>query len=129
MSSPADAALIALFAPYCGGLEQEQALLRVLPVLAQGTFQGCRVLSADSKHDYVLSWSSVRAPLSPCRCDLNISAEPALHFCFEVQSHQLASWLMDVDSRDERQDLPDHFWSWLLLEQDPLELNESLPLH
>lgn len=120
MILPNDAAQIALFAPYCGGLPQEQALLNVLPLLSQGHLDGQRQLEGGQSHAFRLSWDPVRAPLSSCRCDLSFPDEPSLRYGFEVPAHQLVQWLMECPKQGECIDLPDRCWHWILLEQVPL---------
>ncbi len=118
VASSSFAAQIALFAPYCGGLQQEESLLRVFPMLGQGRFEGVRSLTDGEVRRFQLRWQAVRAPLMPCSCELDVDGQPGLHYVFEVPCHQLVSWLMPVASDGSDQDLPDSFWSWLLLEQD-----------
>lgn len=120
MITPADAAQIALFAPYCGGVPQEQALLKVLPLLREGRLTGQRQLEGGQSHAFRLSWDPVRAPLSACRCDLSFPEEPSLRYSFQVPAHQLVKWLMDCSMEAEAIDLPEPCWQWILLEQDPL---------
>ena len=120
VTPPADAAQIALFAPYCGGLPQEQALLNVLPFFDRGFLEGRRQLEGGQSHAYRLSWDPVRAPLNPCRCDLSFPDEPSLRYSFEVPAHQLVQWLMECPLEAEAIDLPEQCWRWILLEQDPL---------
>ena len=118
--TPADAAQIALFAPYCGGLPQEQALLKVLPLLHQGLLEGHRQLAGGKAHAFRLSWDPVRAPLSACHCELSFPNEPSLRYSFEVPAHQLVQWLMECPMEVDTVDLPERCWHWILLEQDPL---------
>lgn len=129
MGSPAEAAQIALFAPYCGGLQQEEALRRILPQLNLGRFEGCRALDAGDSHAFVLTWSSVRAPLTPCRCELTFPDSAGLHYSFVMPAHELATLLIQVNSAAAVPDFSDAFWQWLLLEHDASESVESGPLH
>ena len=129
VSSPADAAQIALFAPYCGGLQQESVLLRVLPVFAQGLLEGQRPLAGGECRSFVLRWTVVRAPLMPCSCRLEFPECADVVYGFELPAHQLISWLMQVDPEAPGPDLPDGFWQWLLLENDPIEPSGAGPLH
>ena len=129
VSTPADAAQIALFAPYCGGVHQEAALMRVLPLFAEGELRGHRPLAGGALRPFVLRWSVVGAPLSLCSCHVEIAEGPALVYRFELPAHQLMTWLMQVDPDAVRVDLPDGFWQWLLLEHDPSEAPHPGPLH
>ena len=129
VGGPAEAAQIALFAPYCGGLQQEDALRRTLPQLHRGRLEGSRALDAGHGHAFVLTWGSVRAPLTPCRCELTFPDSAGLHYGFVMPAHQLATFLMQVNPAAGVQDLPDAFWQWLLLEHDASESVESGPLH
>ena len=39
-----------------------------------------------------------------------------MDYRFDLVTHQLVSWLMQVDDQvGERGDLPDAFWQWLLV--------------
>ena len=116
LSSPSGDAQLALFAPYCGGLRREQALRRALDRLPLGQFEGARARSDAQPHRYVLSWSAANAPLQACRCELRFQDRADQRYPFECPAHQLLDWLMQADEGG-RQDLPDSFWQWLLLEQ------------
>ena len=120
LSSPADPAQLALFAPYCGGLEQEASLQQALPLLAEGRLDGERLLRSGASHRFVLTWDPVRSPLTPCCCRLELPAHPELAYAFTVAAHQLVMWLMHRGDGSHRQDLPDTFWQWLLLQHDPV---------
>ena len=115
-----DAALQALFAPYCGGVARETELLAALQLLNQGEMQGFRPVEGGLGHPYVLRWPAVRSPLEPTSCQLRFPERPELHYDFELVTHRLVSWLMDC--REEAHgsvDLPDGFWQWLLVGVDP----------
>lgn len=116
LSSPSGDAQLALFAPYCGGLRREQALRRALERLPLGQFEGERPCRHAQPHRYVLSWSPANAPLQPCRCELRIQDRADQRYSFECPAHQLLDWLMQT-VEGGRQDLPDSFWQWLLLER------------
>ena len=103
-------ALVALFAPYCGGVGQEQKLLTAVQVLAAGSTRGNRSLSDGGGHDYVLSWRGEPAPLQELDCELRFPDFPAVAYDFRVPSRELVEWLMDTAG----QGLPDSFWGWLL---------------
>ena len=97
--------------------------------LQRGRFEGSRALDAGHGHAFVLTWGSVRAPLTPCRCELTFPDSAGLHYGFVMPAHQLATFLMQVNPAAGVQDLPDAFWQWLLLEHDASESVESGPLH
>ena len=94
VSTPADAAQIALFAPYCGGVQQEAALMRVLPLFAEGELRGHRPLAGGAFRPFALRWSVVGAPLSLCSCHVEIAEGPALVYRFELPAHQLMTCLL-----------------------------------
>ena len=116
LSSPSGDAQLALFAPYCGGLHREQALRHALEQLPLGQFDGERGCSGAQPHRYLLNWSAANAPLQTCRCELRFRGQGDQLYPFECPAHQLLDWLMQVVEAG-RQDLPDSFWQWLLLEQ------------
>ncbi|MEC8213946.1 MAG: type IV pilus biogenesis protein EbsA [Cyanobacteriota bacterium] len=115
-----DAALRALFAPYCGGVAREVELLAALQLLNQQQLQGFRSVEGGLGHPYTLSWLAVRSPLETTRCNLRFPERPDLLYDFELVTHQLVSWLMDCREEEHGSvDLPDGFWQWLLLGADP----------
>ena len=115
-----DAALLALFAPYCGGLSRELDLQQALQVLARCRLDGLRPVHGSRGHRYQLSWSSVHAPLEIAQCELAFPDHPDIKYRFELLTHQLVDWLMDrSDSGGTSSDLPDSFWRWLLTGADP----------
>ena len=113
-----DAALVAFYAPYCGGLEQEPALRGALGVLRLGTLRGSRAVKGRAAYQFSLSWSEAKAPLEPLACCLTFPHHPDLRYEFEVVSQQLVVWLMQRDDNGKA-DLPDSFWRWLLTGADP----------
>ena len=128
-ASVSDAALLALFAPYCGGLAREDALHGALQLLQQQKFQGTRPVQGAAGHRFVLGWTGQRAPLETVACELTFPDQPEVHYSFELSAHQLVSWLMErsTDGNEAGRegamaapDLPDAFWQWLLVgtEQD-----------
>ncbi|MEC8442442.1 MAG: type IV pilus biogenesis protein EbsA [Cyanobacteriota bacterium] len=128
-ASVSDAALLALFAPYCGGLAREGALDGALKLFQQQQFQGTRPVQGAAGHRFVLGWTGQRAPLEMVACELTFPEQPRVHYSFELSAHQLVSWLMERTSDGNEaggeqamaaQDLPDAFWQWLLVgtEQD-----------
>ena len=116
LSSPSGDAQLALFAPYCGGLRREHALRLALEQLPLGKFGGERARSDAQPHRYLLSWSPANAPLQACRCELQFQDRVDQRYPFECPAHQLLDWLMQAVEAG-RQDLPNSFWQWLLLEQ------------
>ena len=114
-----DDALQVLFAPYCGGLARSEALLHALRLLQGQKLEGCRPVAGADGHGFVLSWSDERAPLDVIHCQLFFPTQPDASRKFSLPTHQLVSWLMDCSaSVGEKPDLPDAFWSWVLVEQN-----------
>ena len=117
MSQPA---LLALYAPYCGGLSGEEDLSAALTILQSQSFDGLRPVEGAPGHAYRLSWSGGQAPLETISCCLKFPSHPSLNYSFELVTHQLVSWLMDCREEEHGSvDLPDAFWQWLLLGADP----------
>ena len=113
-----DAALQALFAPYCGGVNRESDLADALTLFLGGHLHGCRPIQGTDGHPFVLSWSGPPAPLESLRCQLRFPGHPEGDRDFELSTHQLVAWLMDRTRLTvDKADLPDAFWHWLLLEQ------------
>ena len=118
MSQPA---LLALYAPYCGGLSGEEDLSAALTILQSQSFDGLRPVEGAPGHAYRLSWTGGQAPLETISCRLRFHSHPSLNYSFELVTHQLVSWFMQVQIQDGMdRDLPDEFWQWLLVgtEQD-----------
>ena len=114
----ADDALQVLFAPYCGGLARSEALRDALMLLRGQRLEGCRPVEGSDGHGFVLSWSDERAPLDVIQCQLFSPTQQDASRQFGLPTHQLVSWLMDCSAFvGAKPDLPDAFWSWLLLEQ------------
>ena len=115
-----DAALLALFAPCCGGLTREQDLRSALQTLLLGRFRGVRPREGTQGHAFQLSWESGCAPLEMTTCQLDLPDTPAKPYRFELVTHQLVLWLMDgLAVEPGKADLPDAFWVWLLVGTDP----------
>ncbi|MFO7630469.1 MAG: transglycosylase [Prochlorococcaceae cyanobacterium] len=122
LATPQDPALLALFAPYCGGLARQKQLQRALAQLQLGQLAGERRLAQGEPHPFVLGWQPLLAPLDPCRCSLQFPRSPAVNYSFDVASYQLVAWLMEaLESESPTQPptqpptLPESFWRWLLL--------------
>ena len=116
MSQPA---LLALYAPYCGGLSGEEDLSAALTILQSQSFDGLRPVEGAPGHAYRLSWTGGEAPLETISCLLKFPAHPSLNYSFDLVTHQLVSWFMQVDLQDGKSgDLPDAFWQWLLVGTD-----------
>lgn len=107
------APLVPLFAPYCGGLGQQLLLQDALVLLGQGGFQGQRLLAGGKVHRYQLHWQGESAPLEDLQCALLFPAHDQLNYRFALPAHQLVLWLMQREAND----LPQAFWSWLLMGQ------------
>ena len=112
-------ALLALYAPYCGGLSREGDLREALAILQSQSFEGERAVRGGSGHPYQLCWSGGTAPLEPSLCRLTFPMHPSLVYSFELVTHQLVDWLMQRDRlAGQKGDLPDAFWQWLLAGAD-----------
>ena len=57
-----EAALQALFAPYCGGLSRTSDLLGALQLLQRGSVQGRRAVEGGAGHRYSIRWGSSFPP-------------------------------------------------------------------
>ena len=118
-ASVSDVALLALFAPYCGGLTREQDLRSALQTLLAGEFRGIRPREGMNGHAFQLSWGGGHAPLEIATCQLVLPETTVQPYRFELVTHQLVLWLMDCSIRKAgNQDLPDAFWTWLLIGTD-----------
>ncbi len=89
-------AQVALYAPYCEGLEKPQQLDQALEVLAAGRFNGSRRLKPDGNHPYELSWLHGDSPQEPCRCQLIFPAFTSVTYQFSLPTAQLVLWLMEA---------------------------------
>ena len=118
-ASVSDVALLALFAPYCGGLTREQDLRSALQTLLAGEFRGIRPREGMNGHAFQLSWKGAHAPLETVTCQLALPGTTAEPYRFELVTHQLVLWLMECSVGEEGHgDLPDAFWTWLLVGTD-----------
>ena len=118
--SVSDAALLALFAPYCGGLAREQDLRFALQTLLAWEFRGIRPREGTQGHAFQLTWKGGHAPLEMASCQLVLTASRADSYRFELVTHQLVLGLMDgLAVEPGKADLPDAFWVWLLVGTDP----------
>ena len=82
--SVSDAALLALFAPYCGGLAREQDLRFALQTLLAGEFRGSRPREGTEGHAFQLNWEGGHAPLEMATCQLVLTASRAQPYRFEL---------------------------------------------
>ena len=81
--------------------------------------EGCRPVAGADGHGFVLSWSDERAPLDVIHCQLFFPTQPDASRKFSLPKHQLVSLLMDCSAFvGEKPDLPNAFWSWVLVEQN-----------
>lgn len=110
-------AQLALFAPYCGGLEMESSLREALFLLPSGEHVGERTLVGAPAHRFSLRWDPVQAPLELTRCVLQFENHPEVDYRFECPAHHLLNWLMEGPLQGRGTDLPDSFWQWLLLKR------------
>jgi len=118
-ASVSDVALLALFAPYCGGLTREQDLRSALQTLLAGEFRGIRPREGMDGHAFQLSWKGGHAPLEIATCQLVLPETTVQPYRFELVTHQLVLWLMECSTGEAgNQDLPDEFWTWLLIGTD-----------
>ncbi len=115
LPSPSESAQLALFAPYCGGRSREGELQQALRLLAQGSLSGLRPVKQTAGHGFNFTWQGARSPLEMSSCQLSFPESPAVRYAFDVETHQLVEWLMDWDEQAGPGDLPDNFWTWLLL--------------
>jgi len=114
---PSVAALVPLFAPYLGNLGA--GLEPALQILLQGQFIGERPLQDGRSHPYLLRWSGAAAPAEPSSCDLSFPRSPAVHYTFTVPTQRLLVWLAGASGNPYGPDLPDSFWRWLILGEEP----------
>jgi hypothetical protein len=127
MSNPTDvafqdAAQVALYAPYCNGINRENMLDLALQLLARGQVSGQRHLRFGEPHFFVLIWQAGSSPLELSTCEMSFPRIPEVLYSFNVPTHQLVLWLMDliqakVDGGEP--DLPENFWRWLLVGETP----------
>lgn len=113
-SAVATTALVPLFAPYCGGVDLG-ALQQALALLEQGAFSGIRPLQDAEGRAFALRWSGGLAPLEPVSCELRFPQLPQVQYRFQVPAHHLLAWLVQAQATAAPHDLPDGFWSWLIL--------------
>ena len=114
-----DDALQVLFAPYCGGLARTEALRDALKLLQGQRLEGCRPVLGTEGHGFLLSWSDERAPLDVIQCQIFFPTQQDASRQFSLPTHQLVSWLMDCSAFvGTKPDLPDPFWSLVLVEQN-----------
>lgn len=123
------AALVALFAPYCHGAPGASLIDAALQLLALGQLEGQRCLRPQGERPFTLRWQPGVAPLELAQVQLEVrSAEssPAVHYRFELPTHQLLSWLIEWQAAAQgpggSADLPESFWQWLILGLDPTAL-------
>lgn len=120
---------MALYAPYCQGAERPAELARALALLAAGSLEGARPLRPAGERPFRLSWRAAASPLDRSAARLQIAAaadQPGHEYSFELPTYQLVLWLMDWiaggGGLDQRGDLPESFWRWLILGLDPAAL-------
>ena len=120
LSTPPDVAQSALFSPYCGGLARQMELLHALRLLATGQFSGVRPVTGGTEHRFNFTWRPGASPMETSECQLSFPDHPEISYSFSAPTHQLVDWLMDCSQEQQRGDLPDRFWSWLLVgEENP----------
>ena len=91
-----------------------------MTLLQARRLEGCRPVADAEGHGFVLSWSDERAQLlevTQCQRFFPTQQDASRHF--SLPTHQLVSWLMDCSAFvGTKPDLPDAFWSWVLVEQN-----------
>lgn len=106
-----------LFAPYCQGSLRRSELEEALALLASGALQGARRLRPSGSRPFRMHWQPVQSPLAVTQVSLVF--EPLPQYTFSVPSYRLVLWLMDRRSSPDPDqplvDLPECFWSWLIL--------------
>jgi len=120
------AALVALFAPYCQGAARQGQLEQALELLQRQELQGLRRLRPEGERPFVLRWQAGVAPLEPAEVALEVAApggDGPVRYSFALPNQQLVRWLMDWleagGGPQQRADLPETFWQWLILGIEP----------
>ncbi len=116
--------LVPLFAPYCGGVSQQQQLQLAVGQLLKGEWQGERRLDGDGVRPFTLSWHGEPAPLETLRCQLSFPAAATVHYDFSLPAYRLVRWLMQCQDHQ----LPVSFWRWLLLGEVPRSADLDLTM-
>ena len=119
------AALVALFAPYCEGVNRPEELSAALELMASGGLDGHRPLRPSGFRPFSLRWQPAVAPLEPAQVALRVASgsaeEQPVEYSFNLPTYQLVRWLMDwqaAGGASAQADLPASFWQWLLLGLD-----------
>lgn len=113
------AALVALYAPYCDGVNRAARLEQALDLMARGSTSGRRSLRPGGGHDFDFSWSAAGSPQELSSCILRFPALPEVSYTFSLPTYLLVLWLMDLLEAPQGPgtppDLPESFWRWLLV--------------
>ena len=113
------AALVALYAPYCDGVNRAARLEQALGLMARGRTSGRRALRPGGGHDFDFSWSAAGSPQELSSCILRFPALPEVSYTFSLPTYLLVLWLMDLLEAPQGPgtppDLPESFWRWLLV--------------
>jgi hypothetical protein len=88
-------AMVALYAPYCEGLEQPELLQLALETLLTPGIHGSRRLKPDGNHPFELTWQPGDSPQEPSQCQLSFPQIQDVSYSFSVPTAQLVVWLMD----------------------------------
>lgn len=118
-SAVAPSALVPLFAPYC----KEHDLARLeqgLARLQSGELKGSRPLLGGECRAFSLVWEGGLAPLEQLSCQLRFAQLPQVDYNVELPAHRLLAWLLELSDQHGDLDLPDAFWSWLILGVEPV---------
>lgn len=87
-------AMVALYAPYCEGLEQPELLQLALEKLGTRGINGSRRLKPEGSHPFEFTWQPGHSPQEPSQCQLSFPQIPAVSYSFSVPTAQLVLWLM-----------------------------------
>ena len=113
------AALVALYAPYCEGVNRAARLEQALDLMARGRTSGRRALRPGGGHDFEFSWSAAGSPQELSSCILRFPGLPEVSYTFSLPTYLLVLWLMDLLEAQQGSatpaDLPESFWRWLLV--------------
>ena len=115
-----------LYAPHCQGMLRRPELEAALALFAAGGLRGCRRLRPSGSRPFRMDWHVVASPLVHTAVTLVFEGRPGaapVDYSFSVPSYRLVQWLMDrrssPDPVEGLVDLPDSFWQWLIVGDEP----------
>ncbi|MEN9542300.1 MAG: hypothetical protein RLZZ459_2391 [Cyanobacteriota bacterium] len=115
-----------LYAPHCQGLLRRPELEVALDLFAAGGLRGARRLRPSGSRPFQMNWQVVASPLVHTAVTLVFAVRPdapTVDYSFSVPSYRLVQWLMDrrrsSDPAEGLDDLPDSFWHWLIVGDEP----------